>query len=52
MSLASSNKIVPKDKALAATAAVAAAFLCFLSCFLKDENGTIFGTMLSVFPYY
>lgn len=27
-------------------------FLCFLSCFLKDENGTIFGTMLSVFPYY
>lgn len=52
MSLASSNKIVPKDKPLAATAAVAAAFLCFISCFLKDENGTIFGTMLSVFPYY
>lgn len=34
-----------------AAAAAAAAFLCFLSLF-TDENGTVFGTVLSVFPYY
>lgn len=52
MSLAASNKNVPKDKPLAAAASTAAAaFLCFLSCF-TDETGTIFGTSLSVFPYY
>lgn len=46
MSLAASNINVPKDKPLAA-----AAFSCFLSCF-SDENGTIFGTLFSVFSYY
>ena len=51
MSLAASNINVPKDKPLAAAAAAAAAFLCFLSCF-TDENGTIFGTLFSIFPYY
>lgn len=43
MNLAASSTNLPEDKLLAA-----AAFLCFLSCF-TDENGTLCGTMFSVF---
>lgn len=46
------TKMCQKISPLAAAASTAAAaFLCFLSCF-TDETGTIFGTSLSVFPYY